>query len=87
MALAVYGYVRGAQVMIPFMKRSVSFGIWYIPFVIFAILAMVRRELQKQRRITDYNNLRDRVTSSGSYEEALAIIRETVNLIDDDGMK
>lgn len=53
---------------------------------IFAILAMVRWELQKQRRITDYNNLRDRVTSSGSYEEALAIIRETVNLIDDDGI-
>ena len=39
-ALAVYGSVRGAQGMIPFMKRSVSFGIWYIPFVIFAILAM-----------------------------------------------
>ena len=53
---------------------------------IFVILALVRRELQKQRRITDYNNLRDRVTSSGSYEEALAIIRETVNLIDDDGI-
>ena len=52
---------------------------------IFVILALVRRELQKQRRITDYNNLRDRVTSSDSYTEALAIIRETVNLIDDDG--
>lgn len=52
---------------------------------IFVILALVRRELQKQRRITDYNNLRDRVTSSDSYMEALAIIRETVNLIDDDG--
>lgn len=52
---------------------------------IFFILALVRREMQKQRRITDYNNLRDRVTSSGSYEEALAIIRESVNLIDDDG--
>lgn len=52
---------------------------------IFVILALVRREMQKQRRITDYNNLRDRVTASGSYQEALAIIRETVNLIDDDG--
>lgn len=53
---------------------------------IFVILSLVRRELQKQHRITDYNNLRDRVTSSGSYEEALAIIRETVSLIDDDGI-
>lgn len=53
---------------------------------IFVILALVRREMQKQRRITDYNNLRDRVTSSGSYEEALAIIRETIELIDDDGI-
>ncbi len=52
---------------------------------IFVILALVRREMQEQRRITDYNNLWDRVTASGSYQEALAIIRETVNLIDDDG--
>ena len=52
---------------------------------IYWILAAVRRVLQKQRRITDYNNLRDRVTASGSYKEALAIIRGTVNLIDDDG--
>jgi hypothetical protein len=52
---------------------------------IFVILALVRREMQKQRRITDYNNLRDRVTHSHDYREALAIIRETVNLIDDDG--
>lgn len=52
---------------------------------IFVILALVGREMQKQRRIVDYNNLWDRVTASGSYQEALAIIRETVNLIDDDG--
>lgn len=52
---------------------------------IFWILGSVRQALHKQRRITDYNNLRDRVTSSGSYNEALAIIREYVDLIDDDG--
>lgn len=52
---------------------------------IYWILAEVRRVLQKQRRITDYNNLRDRVMVSGSYQEALAIIRETINLTDDDG--
>ena len=49
---------------------------------IFHILGLVRREMQKQHRITEYNNLRDRVTSSGSYFEALAIIREYVDLHD-----
>lgn len=52
---------------------------------IFVILGLVRRALQKQRRITEYNDLRDKVTGSGNYRDALAIIRETVNLIDDDG--
>ena len=52
---------------------------------IFFILGLARREMQKQRRITEYNDLRDRVTSSGSYREALAIIREYVELIDLDG--
>lgn len=52
---------------------------------IFFILGLVRREMQKQRRITEYNDLRDRVTSSGSYAEALAVIREYVELIDLDG--
>ena len=52
---------------------------------IFWILVAVKTALRKQRRIADYNNLRDRVTASGSYNEALAIIREYVDLIDDDG--
>jgi hypothetical protein len=52
---------------------------------IFFILGLVSREMQKQRRITEYNDLRDRVTSSGSYAEALAVIREYVELIDLDG--
>ena len=51
---------------------------------IYFILGLVRDALRKQRRITDYNNLRDRVLHSGSYAEALRIIRETVSLIDDD---
>lgn len=51
---------------------------------IFYILGLVRREMQKQRRITEYNDLRDRVTASGSYREALEIIREYVDLIDND---
>lgn len=52
---------------------------------IFWILGATRVELQKQRRITDYNTMWERVQNSGSYAEALTIIREYVDLIDDDG--
>lgn len=53
---------------------------------IFWILGTVREALRKQRRITEYNDLRDRVTSSGSYTEALAEIRKVVDLVDEDGV-
>lgn len=49
---------------------------------IYAILGMVQTALRKQRRYTDYNNLRDRVFESHSYQEALDIISETVTLKD-----
>lgn len=49
---------------------------------IFHILGMVRNALSKQRRITDYNKCWERVQASHSYEEALKIIREYVELID-----
>ena len=52
---------------------------------IFCILGMVQRELRKKRRINDFNELRDKVTNSHSYKEALSIIREYVDLIDLDG--
>lgn len=52
---------------------------------IYFILGLVRNALQKQSRITDYNNLRDEVFNSASYEEALAAIRKYVDLIDEDG--
>lgn len=51
---------------------------------IFWILAAVRDVLQKQRRITEFNDLRDRVFASGSYQEALGHIGKLVTLIDDD---
>lgn len=51
---------------------------------IFHILALVREAMRKQRRITEYNDLQDRVTSSGSYTEALAEIRKVVDLVDED---
>lgn len=54
---------------------------------IFYILGLVRREMQKQRRITEYNDLYFRVrTYCYSYTEALTEIRKIVDLIDDDGV-
>jgi hypothetical protein len=52
---------------------------------IFWILGAARKELQKQRRITDYNTMWERVQASQSYTAALAIIREYVELVDTDG--
>ena len=49
---------------------------------IFAILGLVRNEMRKQRRITEYNTMWQRVQNSKSYEEALKIVREYVELID-----
>ena len=51
---------------------------------IFAILALVRTALRKERRIAEFNELWDRVQKAGSYENALDIINEKVRLIDDD---
>ena len=49
---------------------------------IYAILGAVSQELRKQRRYTEFNNLRDRVFEAESYEEALRIIGETVDLVE-----
>jgi len=54
---------------------------------IFFILRDVRKEFQRQRRITDYNNLWERVLKSGSYDAALAEIRKDIDLIDIRGEK
>lgn len=51
---------------------------------IFVILAMVLRALQEQGRADEFNGIRDRVTASKSYREALDVIWETVDLVDDD---
>ena len=49
---------------------------------IYAILGAVSQELRKQRRCTEFNNLRDRVFEAESYEKALQIIGETVDLVE-----
>ena len=50
---------------------------------IFFILGMARAVMQKQRRITEYNDMWQEVQNSGSYEAALEIIGRHVPLTDD----
>lgn len=52
---------------------------------IFFILGMVSTALHKQQRVADFNSMRERVLASKSYEDALAVVREYVDLIDEDG--
>lgn len=50
------------------------------------IMCMVSDALRRQHRPTDYNTMRDRILNeSQSYRQSLAIVREYVDLIDDDG--
>ena len=49
---------------------------------IYVIMGLVRQILRKQRRYTDWNNLRDAITSSKSYANALREINKVVELID-----
>jgi len=51
---------------------------------IYAILGEVQRAMRKAQLIQAYNDLRDDVFNSGSYTEAIARIRQTVDLIDTD---
>lgn len=52
---------------------------------IYAILAEVREVMRGERRITEFNEMRDAVFASHSYTEALASIRKHINLIDVSG--
>ena len=47
---------------------------------IFYILAKVRVELRKQRRIQDFNDCWERVQKCSNYKKALKIINEYVEL-------
>lgn len=47
---------------------------------IYWILGEISKIMRKQRRIIAFNDLRDRVFESQSYEEALQIIGEEVTL-------
>ena len=50
---------------------------------IFAILSKVREELRKQRRISEFNELWDKIQGCKSYEEALEHIRKVVDLVEE----
>lgn len=52
---------------------------------IYFIIGKARDALRKTRRISDYNDMWERVQNCGSYTTALAEIRKTVDLIDLDG--
>ena len=66
------------KAVIHFRSRGESGNIYWL-------IGAAQVELHKQQRITDYNTMRDRILNGAdSYEEALAIIREYVDLIDDD---
>lgn len=52
---------------------------------IFAVLGAARQEMQKQQRLSDYNEMWERVQNSESYNDALRIIGEYVTLIDTTG--
>ena len=49
---------------------------------IYVILAKVMEILRRQRRITDWNNVRDAVYNSKSYSQALCEVNKVVELID-----
>ena len=49
---------------------------------VFNILVLCQKELRNQGKIGEYKKMRIRVLNSHSYEEALGIIREYVDLVD-----
>lgn len=65
------------KAVIHFQSRHSSGNIYWI-------LGAVRTQMQKERRIADYNNAWERVQKT-DYAGALAILRGLVDLVDDDG--
>ena len=49
---------------------------------VFVLLSEIRNEMIKQRRISEYNILYEKVNNALSIEEALENIREKVDLVD-----
>lgn len=66
-----------AKAVIHFQSRHESGNIYWI-------MGKVRDIMRKERRITDWNNAWERIQKT-DYAGALAILRELVDLVDDDG--
>lgn len=66
-----------AKEVIHFQSRHESGNIYWI-------MGKVRDIMRKERRITDWNNAWERIQKT-DYAGALAILRELVDLVDDDG--
>jgi len=67
-------------------KAVVHFGSRRPNGNVFALLGLVKNALVRQRRIEDFNEMRDRVFLTESYNEALEVMRQYVVLVDDDGL-
>ena len=63
---------------VEFHSRGQSGNIYYI-------IGAVREVMKKQSRILEYNDMWDEVQNAKSYQEALKIIAEHVELVDLDG--
>ena len=51
---------------------------------VYAIMSMVRDQMRREHRPTDWNNAWERIQKT-DYAGAIAIMRELVDLVDDDG--
>ena len=60
--------------IVEYMRKGPRGNVYYI-------LGQVRDALRKQHRITDYNNMWEKVQNCHSYEEALDIMKEYVELV------
>lgn len=65
-------------------KQVVHFQSCHESGNIFRIMSKVRNILRKEHRITEWNNAWERIQRT-DYAGALEILREFVDLVDDDG--
>lgn len=83
MGVLRYCYSDGGTDMkkgkVEFHSRGQSGNIYYI-------IGAVREVMKKQSRLLEYNDMWDEVQNAKSYQEALKIIAEHVELVDLDGL-
>lgn len=65
-------------------KAEIHFASMHSSGNIYAIMGKVRDQMRRESRIIDWNNAWERIQQT-DYVGALAILRELVDLVDDDG--